>query len=127
MDRGVQRRSDAPEAGVRASRPARRPTPSRPRLVAGDDHRPATLLEVQQSAGNRAASALVRRVAVGSVQRAHSDATAGGATTTTAVPVPKSGNWNAQDVVIGTVRRMPIEGLATGNVRGDENGAARGG
>jgi hypothetical protein len=82
--------------------------------------RPETLLEVQQTAGNKAATALVSRTAAGSVQRDHSDATSGGATTRTMVPVPKGGNWNAEDVVIGAVRRKPIEGLTAGNVSGDE-------
>ena len=77
------------------------------------------ILELQQTAGNRATTALVRRSAAGTVQRDHSDATSGGATTKTGVAVPKSGNWNAQDLVIGAVRRKPIEGLTTGNVRDD--------
>ena len=85
---------------------------------------PAAVLEVQQTAGNRAVNALLRRAGDGTdagvVQRDHSDAKSGGATTKTGVPVPKSGNWNAQDVVIGAIRRKPIEGLTTGNVRGDK-------
>jgi hypothetical protein len=87
------------------------------------DHRGPTsapaILEVQQTVGNRATTALVRRIAAGAVQRSHSDATSGGATTKTGVTVPKSGNWNAQDLVIGAIRRKPIEGLTAGNVRGD--------
>lgn len=83
---------------------------------------------MQQLAGNRAANLLVRRTATGTIQRDHSDATSGGATTKTAVPVPKGGNWNAQDLVIGAIRRKPIEGLASGNARGDEKlGAEWGG
>lgn len=66
------------------------------------------------------ATALVRRTAAAIVQRDHSDATSGGATTKTAVPLPKGDNWNARDIVIGTVRRKPIEGLTTGNIRDDE-------
>lgn len=62
---------------------------------------------------------LVRQAAGDTVQRDHSDATSGGATTKTSVPVPKGGNWNAQDLVIGAIRRKPIEGLTTGNVHGD--------
>ena len=120
-----------PGPGNRAARPSRRSSSRRPPVVLGDDRAPlqaATLLQVQQSAGNRAASILVHRVAAGTVQRDHSDATSGGATTKTSVPVPKSGNWNAQDLVIGAIRRKPIEGLTSGNVRGDEKlGAEWGG
>ena len=121
-----------------------RPGPAQPRppLVLDDDRalpanpafhndraplQPADLRQVQQLAGNRAASMLVRQ-AVGTVQRDHSDAMSGGATTKTSVPVPKGGNWNAQDLVIGAIRRKPIEGLTAGNVRGDEKlGAEWGG
>lgn len=78
------------------------------------------VLDLQQTAGNRAAAVLVRRTLPATAQRDHADATSGGAATTTAALVPKGGNWNAQDLVIGTIRRKPIEGLTTGNVRGDE-------
>ncbi len=130
MGAGVQRGFDAARRRLQVQPPAEFALESAP-LEFVHGRRPVrseTLVQLQQAAGNKAASALLQRTANGTVQRDHSDATSGGATTKTGAAVPKSGNWNAQDVVIGAVRRVPIEGLSSGNVRGDENlGAEWGG
>src|SRR5689334_11754472 len=105
MAGGIRRRADGSGTGADVPRSGRRlqlQSRSTQRWMLAAEARSVTsapaVVELQQTAGNRATTALVRRIAAGTVQRDHADATAGGATTRTGVTVPTSGNWNAQDL-----------------------------
>lgn len=119
----VQRGTDAPPATTKVTpSPVRRALPrSSPTLRTGDrlPIRAMNLLDAQHTAGNRAVGHYLRGAAPArstaiTAQRNWSDAKSGGASTNGGVSPPASGNWNAQDIVIGAIRRKTIEGLDVG-------------
>ncbi len=97
-----------------------------------------SVLTLQQTRGNKyvlralAAQSHSRNSRRPSIQRAWSDApttgavtnaTSGPAATATPVAAPANG-WNSGENAVGTMRRIPIEGLAEGNQNAANNAAA---
>jgi hypothetical protein len=91
----------APAAGLRGTAPALLHGPRTP--VQGLD--PSAILALQAMAGNQAVSSLLAAARVGPVQRAvgwKSDASGEGH------------GWNAGERSVGSIRRIPLEGLTQG-------------
>ena len=76
---------------------------------------PQAIASLQRAAGNAAVAALVTRVRPGPIQRVPAAGTAGWTAKGTAgwSDVP-SDSWNAQEMDLGTMRRIPVDGLAVG-------------
>jgi hypothetical protein len=113
-----------------AKRPAQRPAAKLQRTLvvgeAGDYFEHQADVAAEHVMGSAPASAAVDAVvAEPRVQRQWSDAPLGplGGARSALVPAPSFG-WNRDEVAVGGMRRIPVEGLTLGNVHPDKDPAA---